>query len=137
MAEDKIKDLPETEEPAKKGKGAVFIAVLGVVLIAGGIGAGLFFGKQFGVFGVATLAVKTGLAAKPDEISWKKLYGVSCLAGIGFTMSLFIGSLAFSDPALNDGVRLGVLTGSIMSGLLGALILSRSSKREVITYQSA
>ena len=102
-----------------------------------GIALGLFFGKQFGVFGVATLAVKTGLAAKPDEISWKKLYGVSCLAGIGFTMSLFIGSLAFSDPALNDGVRLGVLTGSIMSGLLGALILSRSSKREVITYQSA
>lgn len=116
-------------------KGVSFDALLAPLPL--GIAAGLFFGKQFGVFGVAALAVKTGLAAKPDEISWKKLYGVSCLAGIGFTMSLFIGSLAFSDPALNDGVRLGVLTGSIMSGLLGALILARSSKRETVTFQSA
>ncbi|WP_137702120.1 Na+/H+ antiporter NhaA [Marimonas lutisalis] len=94
-----------------------------------GVAAGLFIGKQIGVFGAVVLAVKAGLAARPEELTWRKLYGVSCLAGIGFTMSLFIGSLAFSDVESQNAVRLGVISGSLLSGLLGAAFLSFS--REV------
>lgn len=90
-----------------------------------GIAAGLFVGKQIGVFGMSAMALKLGLAKRPEELSYAHLYGAACLTGIGFTMSLFIGSLAFTgEDALNE-VRLGVLIGSVASGLLGYLILSR------------
>ena len=91
-----------------------------------GVAAGLFFGKQIGVFGAVWLAVRSGLAVRPEALTWKKLYGAACLAGIGFTMSLFIGSLAFEDVASQNAVRLGVLSGSILSGIVGAIVLSRS-----------
>ena len=91
-----------------------------------GVAAGLFVGKQLGVFGAVWLAVKAGLAVRPDALSWRKLYGAACLAGIGFTMSLFVGSLAFEDVESQNAVRLGVLSGSILSGLLGAVVLSYS-----------
>lgn len=91
-----------------------------------GIAAGLFIGKQVGVFGMAYAAVKLGLAVKPEVLSWRKIYGAACLAGIGFTMSLFIGSLAFQDVESQNAVRLGVISGSILSGLLGAFLLSFS-----------
>ncbi len=91
-----------------------------------GVAAGLFVGKQIGVFGAAFAAVKLGLAVRPDVLTWRKLYGAACLAGIGFTMSLFIGSLAFEDIESQNAVRLGVIVGSLMSGLLGALVLSFS-----------
>ena len=91
-----------------------------------GVAAGLFVGKQLGVFGAVWLAVKAGLAVRPDALSWRKLYGAACLAGIGFTMSLFVGSLAFEDVESQNAVRLGVLSGSILSGLLGAVVLSFS-----------
>jgi len=84
-----------------------------------GVAAGLFFGKQIGVFGVTWVAVKLGLGRLPPEISWRALYGVSLLCGIGFTISLFIGALAFRDPGLQDAAKLGVLMGSVLSGLLG------------------
>ncbi len=100
-----------------------------------GIALGLFAGKQIGVFGIVFAAVKLGLATKPDEISWQKLYGTACLAGIGFTMSLFIGSLAFEDVALANAVRMGVLMGSIASGVLGAFILYRSTSSVPIPIQ--
>ena len=102
-----------------------------------GIALGLFVGKQIGVFGVVFAAVKLGLATKPQEISWRKVYGAACLAGIGFTMSLFIGSLAFEDTAMANAVRMGVLMGSIASGCLGALVLSRSKAPEKIAYTGA
>ncbi|GLQ20941.1 Na+/H+ antiporter NhaA [Algimonas porphyrae] len=88
-----------------------------------GIALGLFFGKQIGVFLLSYLAVKLKLAKLPEGANWPMVYGVACLTGVGFTMSLFIGTLAFDDPELLNGVRLGVLMGSIASGLLGFFLL--------------
>jgi NhaA family Na+:H+ antiporter len=88
-----------------------------------GIALGLFFGKQIGVFGAVGLMVASGLARLPAETSWRALYGTALLCGIGFTMSLFIGSLAFEDPAYAVDVRLGVITGSILSALAGYAVL--------------
>lgn len=89
-----------------------------------GVALGLFFGKQIGVFGLSLLAISTGLAKKPDNSSWLQLYGVAVLCGIGFTMSLFIGNLAFAHaPLLVDEVKIGVLAGSIAAAIFGMLIL--------------
>ena len=88
-----------------------------------GIALGLFVGKQVGIMSFVWCAVRLGLARLPDGITWQQIYGVAVIAGIGFTMSLFIGTLAFSDAASQDIVRIGVLTGSAMSALLGFVIL--------------
>jgi NhaA family Na+:H+ antiporter len=88
-----------------------------------GISLGLFLGKQLGVFGMIWLAVRTGLAPMPEGVSWRQLYGVSLLCGVGFTMSLFVGSLAFEHASFEAPVRLGVLTGSLASALCGYLLL--------------
>jgi len=88
-----------------------------------GIAAGLFIGKQVGVFGAAALFIRLGFAAMPANGTWMKLYGVSLCAGIGFTMSLFIGTLAWDDPAYAAPLRIGVLAGSILSALLGYAVL--------------
>ena len=95
-----------------------------------GIALGLFFGKQVGVFGLTYAAVKTGVARLPSGVSWLQVYGVACLTGVGFTMSLFIGSLAFSTAAELDQVRLGVLMGSVASGLLGFAVLRFASRSD-------
>ena len=90
-----------------------------------GIAAGLFFGNQIGVFGFCWLAVKMGIAKLPGDVKWSQLYGVAMLCGIGFTMSLFISSLAFeqtSDQYIIDD-RLGILVGSLLSAGLGYLLL--------------
>ncbi|MBW6424804.1 Na+/H+ antiporter NhaA [Rhizobium sp. XQZ8] len=95
-----------------------------------GIAAGLFLGKQVGVFGMVLLAVKAGWASLPHAASWRHVYGVSLLCGIGFTMSLFIGLLAFpTSPLLQDEVKLGVLMGSILSGVVGAAVLVKAPAR--------
>ena len=83
--------------------------------VAGGIAVGLFIGKQIGVFGATYLAVKLGLGEKPAGASWTGIYGVGLLAGIGFTMSLFIGTLAWDDGSHAAEIRLGVLVGSLLS----------------------
>jgi NhaA family Na+:H+ antiporter len=88
-----------------------------------GIAAGLFVGKQAGVFGAAALFIRLGFAAMPAGGTWLRLYGVSLCAGIGFTMSLFIGTLAWDDPAYAAPLRIGVLGGSILSALLGYAVL--------------
>ncbi|MBX3595381.1 Na+/H+ antiporter NhaA [Sphingomonas sp.] len=89
-----------------------------------GIAAGLFVGKQVGIFGSIWVAQRTGFAKKPGGASWTQLYGVAILAGIGFTMSLFIGGLAFpGNEALIDEVKIGVLSGSVLSAMLGFLVL--------------
>ena len=93
-----------------------------------GIAAGLVIGKQIGVFGLTFILVKMGMARLPHGANWVQIYGVSCLAGIGFTMSLFIGSLSFEDPDMLNAVRLGVLSGSAVSAVLGYLALHLSSK---------
>ena len=84
-----------------------------------GIALGLFLGKQIGIFSVGWLVVKMGLCRRPEGLSWSALYGVSLLAGIGFTMSLFIGSLAFDDLAHATAIRLGVFSGSLLSAITG------------------
>ena len=89
-----------------------------------GIAAGLFFGKQFGIFGSIWIADRTGFAPRPGGASWAQIYGVALLAGIGFTMSLFIGGLAFAgNEVLMDEVKIGVLTGSLLSALAGFTVL--------------
>jgi NhaA family Na+:H+ antiporter len=96
-----------------------------------GIAAGLFFGNQIGVFSLSWISVKLGLAKLPKDFGWAELYGVSLLCGIGFTMSLFISSLAFeqggSDIAVHD--RLGILAGSFLSAICGYLLLRYLLKR--------
>lgn len=95
-----------------------------------GVAAGLFVGKQLGIFLTAIAIIRLGWADMPAYASIRQLYGVSVLCGIGFTMSLFIGNLAFSDPHLIDETKIGVLIGSLGSALLGFLIL-RGSKSDV------
>lgn len=92
-----------------------------------GIALGLIVGKQVGVFSFCWVAVKLGLARLPQGINWINLYGVSLLCGIGFTMSLFIGSLAFDANNMGHlfDERLGILLGSIVSGILGYLVLNK------------
>jgi NhaA family Na+:H+ antiporter len=94
-----------------------------------GIAAGLVIGKPLGVMLACFAVVKSGLGRLPEHVTWRHMFGVSALAGIGFTMSLFIGTLAFKDPALADAVRLGVITGSLISAALGAIILLTSPRR--------
>jgi NhaA family Na+:H+ antiporter len=94
-----------------------------------GILLGLFVGKQVGVMIFSFIAVKTGVAQMPDNSSWLSLYGVSVLTGIGFTMSLFVGNLAFVENIQYiDGVKIGVLAGSLLSTLFGYFILLFSTK---------
>ena len=85
--------------------------------------AGLFIGKQFGILGAVWLAVRTGLAQRPDGTSWRQLHGAATLCGIGFTMSLFIGALAFTDPGRVDAAKIGTLAGSLLSAVAGYFIL--------------
>jgi Na+:H+ antiporter, NhaA family len=87
------------------------------------VGLGLFLGKQLGIFASVWLAVRLRIATKPANASWTQIYGVSLLCGIGFTMSLFIGNLAFTDPAQIGAMKVGVLTGSLLSALFGWLVL--------------
>ncbi len=96
-----------------------------------GIAAGLVAGKAVGVFGTSWIMIRTGLATAPAEASSRQLFGVCVLCGIGFTMSLFIGSLAFEglDPDYETQLKLGVLAGSLISGIAGTLILRRGSSK--------
>lgn len=94
-----------------------------------GVAAGLFVGKQIGVFGSAWLVIRLGWADCPANATMRQLYGVAVLCGVGFTMSLFIGLLAFDAPHLQDATKLGVLLGSTLSALGGWLLL-RSAPNE-------
>lgn len=100
-----------------------------------GIALGLFIGKQLGVFLLCWLGVKLKLTELPKEISWTSLYGTAALCGIGFTMSLFIGSLAFEETGVNMiyDERMGIILGSLVSGILGYLILKKSLPSEAGT----
>lgn len=92
-----------------------------------GIILGLFVGKQIGIFLFSFAAVKLKLASLPEGVNLKNLFGAGILAGIGFTMSLFIAGLAFSDPELLDLAKIGILTGSLLSGIVGFVFLRSSS----------
>ena len=95
-----------------------------------GILCGLFFGKQIGVLLFSYVSIKLKFAEAPNNSNWLSLYGVSILTGIGFTMSLFVGNLAFVENAqYMDGVKIGVLTGSLLSTVFGYVILLMSSRK--------
>ncbi len=103
-----------------------------------GIALGLFVGKQIGIFGLCWLFVRLGLASLPAGMNWLSLYGTAALCGVGFTMSLFIGSLAFEETGVNllFDERLGIILGSIASGLAGYAILRVSLPAEQSTQQT-
>jgi NhaA family Na+:H+ antiporter len=93
-----------------------------------GIVLGLIIGKQIGITLFSWLSVKLNLATLPTGLSWRHIYGVSWLGGIGFTMSLFIANLAFTDPLWVDTAKVGILLASTLSGLLGYLVLNQILK---------
>jgi Na+:H+ antiporter, NhaA family len=94
-----------------------------------GIALGLFLGKPLGIYGAVRTALATGLGEMPAGASQMQLFGTAILGGIGFTMSLFIGMLAFPEPEASAEVRLGVLTGSLLSAVVGYIVLVRSEPR--------
>ena len=96
-----------------EGRGALMLPIV----------AGLAIGKPLGMVAASALAVRTGLAVKPDAYSWRQLAGAGALAGIGFTMSLFIAGQAFTDPADFAAAKIGVFAASILAGLAGAALL--------------
>jgi NhaA family Na+:H+ antiporter len=101
------------------GGGASLASPLPLAIVAG-----LFVGKQLGIYGAIQLAVRTRMAAMPSGATSRHLYGAALLCGIGFTMSLFIGALAFpAEPLLAEGARLGTIVGSLLSGILGFVVL--------------
>ncbi|WP_010184265.1 Na+/H+ antiporter NhaA [Sphingomonas sp. PAMC 26605] len=103
--------------------GGASLATLGNPLVLG-IAGGLFLGKQAGIMGGVALAERLGIARRPKGMRWIQLYGVALIAGVGFTMSLFIGGLGFpGSPSVQDQVKIGVLAGSIVSAIAGYLVL--------------
>jgi NhaA family Na+:H+ antiporter len=104
-----------------------------------GIALGLFVGKQIGIFGICWLAVQCKLTELPKGMSWKTLYGTSALGGIGFTMSLFVGSLAFEETGVDITFdeRLGIILGSVASGLVGYMVLRSCLPAVQITETTA
>ena len=110
-------------------KGSSFNSLLAPVPL--GILCGLFFGKQIGVFLFSFISVKLKIAEMPSNSNWLKFYGVGILTGIGFTMSLFVGNLAFVDYSNQmDGVKIGVLTGSFLSAIVGYFMLLMVTKKK-------
>jgi|TARA_B110000438_G_C15759202_1_gene626511 NhaA family Na+:H+ antiporter len=108
--------------------GLTFATLLNPVPL--GIVLGLFFGKQIGVFVLSYLSIKFNIAEKPNNSTWPTFYAVSILTGIGFTMSLFVGNLAFAnDMQYMDGVKIGVLAGSLLSTIFGYVLLLLFSKK--------
>lgn len=97
-----------------------------------GIISGLLIGKQLGVFGFCFIAIKLGWAKLPESVNWQLLYGVALLCGVGFTMSLFIGSLAFEQsadsPLFQD--RLGIVIGSLISGIIGYVVIKSAVNKQ-------
>lgn len=94
-----------------------------------GIILGLFIGKQVGIFGFSFIAIKLGIASKPEGVNYTKMYGAGILAGIGFTMSLFIANLAFSSEELLNIAKVGVLTASLIAGIVGFIVVKLGLKK--------
>ena len=110
-------------------EGVTFASLMNPVPL--GILCGLFFGKQIGVFIFSYISIKLNFAEMPNNSDWLKLYGVGILTGIGFTMSLFVGNLAFVDATTHtDGVKIGVLLGSLLSTVFGYSLIFFGSKEK-------
>ncbi len=100
------------------------------------IALGLLIGKPVGILAASALAVGTGVARLPEGVGWRHMLGVGCIAGIGFTMSLFIGMLAFPSDAYSAGVRIGVIAGSILSALIGFFLLKLVPAQEAAAQEA-
>jgi NhaA family Na+:H+ antiporter len=96
----------------------------GTAAVAAGVAAGLVVGKLVGVTGFAWLSVRAGVGRLPSGLRWSQVVGVAAVAGIGFTVSLFIAGLAFGDPGLQSAAKLGTLGGSVLASVLGAAWLT-------------
>jgi len=94
-----------------------------------GIIVGLFLGKQLGISVLSWLAIKTGKAALPEGVNWGQLWGAGCVAGVGFTMSLFVSGLAFDDASIIANAKVGILAASLLSGIVGYVVLNKSLPR--------
>jgi NhaA family Na+:H+ antiporter len=94
-----------------------------------GIIVGLFLGKQLGISVLSWLAIKTGKAALPEGVTWGQLWGAGCVAGVGFTMSLFVSGLAFDDASIIANAKVGILAASLLSGIVGYVVLNKSLPR--------
>jgi NhaA family Na+:H+ antiporter len=101
-----------------------------------GVFFGLVLGKQAGIFLFAWAAVRSGLAALPSDLRWRHVYGAAWLGGIGFTMSLFIATLAFAGSALLSSAKLGILGASLVAGVIGWAIIRSTGPRGPITSGS-
>ena len=131
-------DIPVTELLGERVVLTLQLAGLAFVItvvsaVPLGVAAGLFVGKQVGVLGAVWGAARLGIARPPGGASWPQVYGTALLCGIGFTMSLFIAGLAFADADLVDEVKVGILTGSLLSACAGygVLRLCGSRSRQV------
>jgi NhaA family Na+:H+ antiporter len=98
--------------------------------VTSGVVLGLFIGKAVGISLFSWIGVKLGIAALPKRVTWPHVVGVAFLGGIGFTMSLFIAGLAFGAGELNEAAKLGVLLGSALSGVTGALLIVRTRRHK-------
>ena len=108
----------------------LFGAGLEVPSVAVAVGVGLVVGKLVGVLGAGWLAIRAGLAELPHGATWRQLAGVSAIAGIGFTVSLFVSGLAFDDAGLVDSAKVGVLAGSVVAALLGSAVLAWQTDKQ-------
>ncbi len=99
-----------------------------------GVAAGLFLGKQLGVLAAVWLPVKLGLARLPRDMTWRHVYGIALLAGIGFTMALFVAQLAYADPRTLDYAKVGILSASLVAGVCGWLVLRALDKEAASPY---
>ena len=105
----------------------LIIDVVAVVIL------GLVIGKQIGIGASCWVVVRFGLASLPSRATWRQLYGVALLCGIGFTMSLFIATLAFGSSDHLEAAKVGILAGSLLSGVAGYLVLASADRRSTIT----
>jgi NhaA family Na+:H+ antiporter len=101
-----------------------------------GLGAGLIVGKTFGILGAAWLVVRLGVVRLPQEVTWRMVAGVGMLAGIGFTLSIFIAALAFEYTPLFDAAKMSIFIASIISAGLGLSLLRRATRHRVPAAQT-
>ena len=94
-----------------------------------GVLVGLVVGKLVGISLFSWLAVRTGAGALPEDTSWSQIIGVAALGGIGFTVAIFVAGLAFDDPTVLDESKIGILVASVVAGMMGALLLTRTGRR--------
>jgi Na+:H+ antiporter, NhaA family len=105
------------------------LAPAGAGRVMAGVVVGLVVGKVVGITGATALAVRLGLSRLPDGVSWPQVVGVAAVAGVGFTVSLFVADLAFDTPALDDAAKFGVLAASALASLVGAAVLVVAERR--------